>query len=43
MVAQHRFRREDVVRLLVDHDQNCKWTYYLCNECDQLLRGRRDC
>ncbi len=24
-------------RSFVDHQQNCKWTYYLCDPCDQEL------
>jgi hypothetical protein len=25
---------------VVDISQNCKWTYYLCNECYKVLRDR---
>ncbi len=25
-------------RSFVDNQQNCKWTYYLCDPCDQLLQ-----
>jgi len=27
-------------RWVVDNSQNCKWTYYLCDECYKILPDR---